>query len=157
VGRTYKKRGFAGGVYTTLDWEWIGVTAGLIQLYRKSTLEELTVEKTDLVAGLRLGNRDLLYASFDAYGSSPSLTGGGSLNLGVGGKFHETRLWLGLGQYPERNADSTSMLGVIRLSQGFGPTRVSLAAQFNPDDIPPPDRGIDKEYGLSLSVEYRLP
>ena len=157
VGSTFEKRGFAGGLYWTGDWRWVGLTVGWCGLYRSSQIPDLDVQNfAQPILGLRFGNYDRFYGSLEAYSSSPTLVGGGVVNVGLGGKWRSTRLWVGTGRYPGKQKDQKD-LGVLKLSQGMGPFTLSLVAQGSGQDVPPANLGIDHEGGLSLSLQYRLP
>jgi hypothetical protein len=157
VGSQFEKRGFVYGAYWTWDWHWVGLTTGLGGLYRSSEIPDLDSKKVDqLILGFRLGDYDRFYFSAEAFGSSPTLSGGGTANLGIGGKWRNTRLWVGSGQYPGKPKEAEG-IGVLRLSQGYGPYTFSFTAQGNSNAVPPVNLGIDKEFGLSAFMEYRLP
>ncbi len=157
VGSRFEKRGFVYGAYWTEDWHWAGLTLGLGGIYRNSEIPDLDKKKADqLMVGLRLGNYDRFYFSAEGFGSSPTLSGGGTSNAGFGGKWRNTRLWLGSGQYPGK-VKGDEGIGILKISQGFGPYNLSFTAQGNSTPVPPANLGIDKEYGVSLYLEYHLP
>lgn len=157
VGSQFEKRGFVYGAYWTGDWHWVGLTTGIGGLYRSSEIPDLDSKKVDqLILGLRLGDYDRFYVSAEAFGSSPSLSGGGTSNLGIGGKWHHTRVWLGGGQYPGKIKGADG-IGILKISQGYGPYTFFFTAQGNSKSVPPANLGIEKENGISVYMEYRLP
>ncbi len=155
VGDTKSARGFTGGGYVGLDWKWVGLDLGLAALMLNLGADDAEKNKTTASIGLRLGLRNGIYVTSDVAGSSPYLTGGGQFNFGVGGKFHDTRAWIGGGSFGF-DTKHLGNLGILKLEQGFGPWSLSATAQGSGSDVAPANLGIDHEYGFSLGLSYRL-
>lgn len=156
AGDTETARGFAGGAYVGLDWKWVGVDLGLAALLLNLGVDDAERNKGAPMLGLRLGLMNGIYATGEVAGSNPFLSGGGHVNFGLGGKFHATRAWLGVGSYGLNGYKDFGSLGILKLDQGFGPWDLSLSVQGSGKDIPPANLGIDHESGFSLGLSYRL-
>lgn len=155
AGDAESARGFTGGAYVGLDWKWVGVDLGIAALMLNLGADDAEKNKATPALGLRFGLRDGIYLSADVAGSSPYLTGGGQFNFGVGGKFRDTRAWIGGGSYGFSGANLGN-LGILKLEQGFGPWNLFGTVQGSGQDVAPPGLGIDHEYGFSLGLSYRL-
>lgn len=152
-GDTYSPRAFEGGAYVGLDWERFGMELGLSYALFNLGIEDAEKRAWAPALGLRLNITDALYLTAEAAGSQPYLTGGAGRNAGIGWKQGETRAWLGLGDY---NWGGSTPLAMLKLDRAAGPWAFSLAGQLGTGSVKPANLGIDREYGLSLGVAYRL-
>lgn len=153
LGDKESARAFAGGAYLGLDWKWVGVNMGLSASLFNLGIKDAEDQGVKPILGLRLGLTDFLYFSMEAAGSNPYLTGGGGKNAGLGMKFGDSRAWAGVGDY---NFPGSHAMGILRLNHGYGPWDFALAGQFGAEEVPPASLGIDREYGFSVGVAYRL-
>jgi len=153
LGETDSPRAFEGGAYLGLDWDRVGVDLGLSYALFNIGVEDAEKRAWAPVLGLRLGITNTIYLTAEAAGSSPYLSGGGGRNAGIGMKLGDYRAWAGLGDY---NWKGSTTLGIFRLDRALGPWAFSFAGQIGNEDVKPAGLGIDREYGLSLGVSYRL-
>jgi hypothetical protein len=143
--------GVGGSLYLGLDWKWIGINAGIAGLSLHPDVTGGRMRGVMPCGSLRLGPPNL-YASAELLGSSPMISGGGLMRLGAGGRWRDTRLWLGLGGQPNKET-----MGVLNLSQQLGAVNLAFAAMVGDKGGPSLGMGIDQPYGLALSAEYRIP
>jgi hypothetical protein len=145
---------YALGAKAGFEWKWIGLEAGYAyNTYTKGDAKEVVAKllsEHQPIAGLRIGDEDLLYASAEWMGASPLVSGGGILSAGVGGKLDGTRLWGGVGAVPQEQFQC-----VLKADRAFGPVSLYLSGQLNPARM----ERIAKfgDYGFSLGFAYRLP
>jgi hypothetical protein len=153
IGSRNKAIGFVAGAKVGLDWRWVGTVVGVSgNNYSKGDTEGDNrtwgrIPKTLPILGLRLGNEDLIYVSGELMGSSPIASGGGALNLGVGGRVGATQIWGGIGGIPYEGE-----MAIIKVSQPLGPVNLSFAGSLGVMDIPKIE-----EYGFAFGVGFRLP
>ncbi|MBW8887111.1 MAG: hypothetical protein JF616_05055 [Fibrobacteres bacterium] len=153
LGDTRSPRAFEGGAYVGFDWERVGVNLGLSYALFNLGVEDAEKKAIAPVLGLRLGVTRSIYLTAEAAGSNPYLSGGGGRNAGIGMKLGDYRAWAGLGDY---NWSGATTLGMIRLDRASGPWAFSFAGQIGGQEVKPAGLGIDREYGLSLGLSYRL-
>lgn len=153
LGDRHDENAFDGGAYMGLDWKWVGLESGLGYAFFNPDLKDAEKRSADPMLGLRLGLTDRVYLTAEVAGSNPYLTGGARRNLGVGTLWDGTRIWAGVGDY---DWDGATTLGLLRLDRAVGPWSLSLAGQFGFEEVPPANLGVDREYGFSLGVAYRL-
>jgi hypothetical protein len=153
IGSRSDAIGLAAGAKVGLDWRWLGAVIGAsVNSYGKGEEEKTGPDwaKNPIVlpiAGLRLGDNDLAYISWDFLGSSPIASGGGALDIGVGGKVGTTRLWGGYGAAPYRGK-----MAVLKASRPLGPISLSIAGDIGVENF-----SKFEEYGIAVGVGYRLP
>jgi len=143
---------FALGTKFGFDWKWMGAEmGGSVLSYGDNNLRE--GNNGDAlpfpimpILGLRLGDADLIYGSYEILGSSPIYSGGGLATIGIGGKVWSTRLWIGVGELPFRDA-----VAVVKVTHPFGPLAVSLSAEAGPKNL-----SSTGDYGMSVGFQYRL-
>jgi hypothetical protein len=153
LGDTHSPRAFEGGAYVGLDWDRVGVDLGLSYALFNLGIEDAEKKAWAPVLGLRLGVTEAIYLTAEVAGSQPYLTGGAGRNLGVGMKLGDTRAWVGMGDY---NWSGATTLAMLKLDRTAGPWSFSASGQFGPESVKPANLGIDREYGLSVGIEYRL-
>ena len=152
IGTRTTAVGFAAGTRLGFDWKWIGTTVGAAALsYGKGESEGVGSKNEEIpnflpIAGLRLGDVEVVYATYELLGSSPLSSGGGFLKAGVGGKFASTRIWAGYGTYPYRD-----WMPLLHVAHSFGAITASFTAQANPLI-----ENRNDNYGLSFGLEYHL-
>ena len=151
VGSKTNGTGFAGAAKIGLEWTYIGAVVGVAaQSYRKGEEDPDGNSRQDLptllpLLGLRLGDEDFLYGSMGFLGSAPLASGGGLVDIGLGGRLGSTRLWGGIGSDPYEDP-----VFILRASRAFGPLAVSCAGQADPGHL-------TKDYGASLGIAYLVP
>jgi hypothetical protein len=155
-GDAESARGFMGGGYLGADWKWVGMELGLAAMMLNLGADDAEKNKAVPLLGLRVGLTDGIYGTVEVGGSVPYLTGGGQVNFGVGGKFGDTRAWIGGGGYGFDGVKSFGNMGILKVDQGFGPWALSAALMGSGRSVPPAGLGIDHEYGFSLGLSYRL-
>jgi len=153
IGTTEQHTGYAGSAFVALEWRWLGLNAGVtgINAWIIGNDSNYTTRTFVPGGGIRIGPWKSVYVTAEVYNDEPFFTGGGWIQMGIGGKFFDTKLWVGEGGIPYTNA------AVLKAAHAWGPLEVSFIAQGNPKNIPPANIGIDHEYGVSLGLEYRIP
>jgi hypothetical protein len=153
LGETRSPRAFEGGAYVGFDWDRVGLELGLSYALFNLGIEDAEKKALAPVLGLRLGITRSIYLTAEAAGSNPYLSGGGGRNAGIGMKLGDYRAWAGLGDY---NWKGSTTQGMARVDRAYGPWAFSLAGQIGGQEVDPAKLGIDREYGVSLGVSYRL-
>jgi hypothetical protein len=149
IGDRHGDHGLAGGVYAGFDWTWAGVQVGVVGY---SVLQKTAVVDTQggsPLLALRLGS-ERLYVSAEFNNAAPLYTGGGLNQVGLGGRLGSTRLWGGVSGKPYKEAMVT-----LKGSRPMGPITLSAAGSLGAAN--PPGQVIDREYGVSVGMEARLP
>lgn len=149
VGDVTDDHGLAGGVYVHFDWRWLGLQAGVGGFSVLQKTYDVDRQGGSPILGLRAGP-EYLFLSGQVYGATPLYTGGGLMQMGVGGRIGATRLWGGIGTSPFK-----ATMVTLKGSQGLGPVTLSAAGMYGTKEHA--GSALDPEYGFSVGVEAGIP